>query len=162
MMDRAAFFALLPFLILTVSCGAPEEAAPDSQPTADQRETKTSPFDGKWQVSSASYPTSGPIYYTFRGDVLTIESRQREEKRLDARQHVSITRWKIAIDDTKSPARLTMKKIDAHGTPNITRTEAFEFRNGELWMCHDFGDPITSNSFRAGSGAWVTGLRRIR
>jgi hypothetical protein len=162
MMDRAAFFALIPFLFFAVSCGTQEERALNSHPTADQGETKTSPFDGKWQVSSGSYQTSGPIYYTFRGDVLTIESRQREEKRLDAPQHVSITRWKIAIDDTKSPARLTMKKIDEPGAPNITRTEAFEFRNGDLWMCRDFGDPITSDSFRGGSGAWVTGLRRIR
>jgi len=160
-MDRAALFALSLFLISTASCRAPEEQTQYSRPTEDQQETARSPFDGKWQVSSASYQLAGPIYYTFRGDTLTIESRQAEEKRLDAPQHVSITRWKIGIDDTRSPARLKMKKIDGSGTPKVTTTEAFEFRNGQLWMCRDSGAPIASDSLRPGRGGWVTGLTRI-
>ena len=162
MMDRGKMFVLFLFLLSAMSCRGPDGQTPQSGSSADRHDTRTTPFDGKWQVSSASYQLTGPIYYTFRGDTLTIESRQSEEKRRDAPQHVSITRWKIEIDDTKSPHRLIMEKIDGPGTPNVTRVEAFEFRSDELWMRRDSGDPITTDSLRPGEGGWVTGLRRIQ
>jgi len=160
-MERHYRFALFLFLIFTASCRNPVGHAPDSHPKADQRETNSTLFEGSWQVSSASYQLSGPIYYTFEGDTLTIESRQANEKRLNAPQHVSITQWKIEIDDTKSPQRLIMTKLGGPGAPDTARVEAFEFRDGGIWMRRDYGDPITAELLNPGKGGRVTGLTRI-
>ena len=119
-------------------------------------------LDGKWQVSSASYKTTGPIYYTFRGDTLAIETQQAADKRLGTPQRISVTKWRIIIDETKSPSRLIMTKLDGDEATNVKRIEAFDFRKGELWMCRDSGDPITPEMLHPGKCGWLTGLTKIK
>jgi hypothetical protein len=54
-----------------------------------------------------------------------------------------------------------MTSVEAPGKPAVVRKEAFEVKDGELWLCKDDGQGITSKSFLPGAGGWVTGLRRV-
>ena len=122
------------------------------------------PFEGDWEVYSASYQSAGgAVSYKFRGERLTIESWSSVgiDKRVDAAKIKSVSEWTIKIDKTLSPPRLVMTLVEAPGKPSGVRKEAFEFKNGELWLCEDTGQQITSKSFLPSAGGWVTGLRRI-
>ena len=161
MMNRAIRFLPFLFLISAASCRSPDGHGLDSPSAADRQKAKATPLEGKWEVFSAGYQTSGKICYTFEGDTLTIETHFREGdvKVVDAPVSVSISRWTIEIDDTKSPHRLIMKRIAEPSSSSITKVEAFELRDGELRMCSDVGQRITSDSLRLSNGA--TGLSRI-
>ena len=126
------------------------------------KEQKKSPLEGDWKVCSASYQLSGLISYRFRGERLTIESWVGGiEKRVDAPNTKSISEWTIKIDESRSPPRLVMTSVEPPGTPSVVQTDAFEVKDGELWLCQDSGQKITSQSFLPGAGGWLTGLRRV-
>ena len=158
-MSRGALIA-----IVVLTCCSCRNQIPLSQRTLDSAPTESlsreSILFGKWQVVSASHQPMGNEVYTFRGDTLVIERQHRENKTTSAPAQTSRTKWKFRIDDTKTPRRLILRNEDA--ARRVAETYAFEFRNGELWMCQDFGDqPITQASLWPGSGGWVTGLRRV-
>ncbi len=153
---------LLMCVVVGWICLATELLVSASPPGGESEPNTGSRLEGKWEVSSASYSTTGPIFYTFRGDTLTIESRQASEKRLGSPQQISITSWKLTIDGTRSPSRLIMTREDETGATKFKTTEAFVFRNGELWMCRDSGDPITVEMLFPGKCAWLTGLTKIK
>src|SRR5262245_37787365 len=74
-------------------------------------EGKKTSLEGEWVVFSANYALSGPVYYTFRGNQLTIEAWTSTEKRVDAPRMKSVEKWRVEIDESRSPARLLLKSI---------------------------------------------------
>lgn len=125
-------------------------------------EEKKSPLEGDWEVCSSSYQSAGGVVsYKFRGARLIIESWSGGDKRLDAPKTKSVGEYTFKIDDTSSPPRLVMTTVERPGKLAVVLKDAFEVKDGELWLCRDSGQQITSKSFLPGASGWLTGLRRI-
>ena len=158
-MSRGALIA-----IVVLTCCSCRNPITSSRRTLDSAPTESSSGEsilfGKWQVVSASHQTTGKEVYAFRGDTLVIERQHGANNTTSVPTQTSRTNWKFRIDDTKTPRRLILRNEDA--ARRVAETYAFGFRNGELWMCRDFGDqPITQGSLWPGSGGLVTGLHRV-
>lgn len=139
--------ALLLVASAIVTCGCQNPSASPKLGThpLSGAESANISLEGKWKVVSSSGQSKGATTYDFRRDTVTMDDRKPAAN--------------FRIDDTKTPKRLIINQANKSGD---SQTYAFEIRNGELWMCRDFGDqPITKTSLWPGSGGWVTGLRRV-
>ena len=104
-----------------------------------------SPFEGEWEVCSANYGLSDLVYYTFRGNRLTVETWRSTsiEKRADVPRTKDVTEWTFEIDEAQTPSRLVMKSVEPPGKDPVVNTKAYTFKDGKLWLAEDNGKQIT-------------------